>query len=237
MITIACAFWDANPLSKQFSRHYTEADVCALYRGFQKHLTLPFRFVCWTEKDRDFAEDGIEQRRLQDERPCYGSLTQCYELNTPTIMVGLDTIIVGNCDDLARYCLEADKPAVPMDPFQPDIVCNAVSLVPAGHDWLWREYSGQNDMDWIRDNWKAGRIVAFDKLFPGQVVSYKRHVEKVGLQPDMRIVYFHGERKPHELGHVGWIKRHWDFRDEDVRRVRDLDAEKTFAVHTGFPGA
>ena len=188
MINIACAFWDANPLSKQFSRHYTEADVCALYRGFDKHLTIPFRFICWSEQDRDYAEPAIEQRRLRDERPSYGSLTQCYELNEPTIMVGLDTVIVGNIDHIARYCFEATKPAVPMDPFYPDQVCNGVTLVPAGNDWLWREYPGQNDMDWIRDSWKAGRIVAFDKLFPGQIVSFKRHVRKDGLTDDTRIV-------------------------------------------------
>jgi hypothetical protein len=238
MINIAVAFWDANPLSKQFSRHYTEADVCALYRGWKKHLTVPFRFICWSEKDRDYGDLPIEQRRLQDERPCYGSGTQCYELNEPTIVMGLDTIIVGNCDHLAAYCLDpANKPAVPMDPFYPDIVCNGVTLVPAGNDWLWRGYSGQNDMDWVRDNWKAGKIVAFDKMFPGQIVSYKRHVEKQGLGEDVRICYFHGERKPHELAHVGWIWREWDYRPEDAKRVRDLEVEKKFAVHTGYPGA
>lgn len=237
MINIACAYWTANRLSKQFSRHYTEADVCALYRGFKKHLTVPFRFICWSERERDYAEPGIEQRRLRDEQPSYGSLTQCYELNEPTIMVGLDTVIVGNCDHLSAYCIGADKPAVPMDPFFPQTVCNGVTLVPGGNDWLWTEWPGNNDMDWIRDNWKAGRIAAFDALFPGQVVSYKAVVREHGLTEDTRIVYFHGECKMHELPHVGWIARHWDYRPEDARRVRDLEREKTFAVHAGFPGA
>lgn len=237
MITIACAFWDANSLSKQFSRHYTEADVCALYRGFKRNLTVPFRFICWSEKDRDYAETAIEQRRLQDEKPSYGSLTQCYELNEPTIMVGLDTIIVGNIDHIAAYCIEGSKPAVPMDPFYPNEVCNGVTLVPGGNDWLWTQYPGNNDMDWIRDNWRAGKIIAFDDLFPGQVLSYKRHVHERGVPEDARIIYFHGEKKPHELQHVGWITREHDYRPEEVRRVRDLEVEATYAVHTGFPGA
>lgn len=237
MINIACALWDANRLSKQFSRHYTEADVCALYRGFKKHLSVPFRFICWSERERDYAEPEIEQRRLRDANPSYGSLTQCYELNEPTIMVGLDTVIVGNLDHIAAYCLGAEKPAVPMDPFFPQTVCNGVSLVPAGNAWLWTEWDGRNDMDWIRDNWKAGRVVAFDKLFPNQIVSYKAKIMKDGLEDDTRIVYFHGQLKPHELPHVGWIARHWDYRPEEARRVRDLGAEKGFAVHTGFPGA
>jgi len=78
MINVACALWDANRLSKQFSCHYTEADVCALYRGFKKHLSVPFRFICWSEKERDYAEPGIGQRKLDAETPSYGALTQCY---------------------------------------------------------------------------------------------------------------------------------------------------------------
>lgn len=237
MINIACAFWDANRLSKQFSRHYTEADVCALYRGFKKHLTQPFRFVCWSEKERDYAEPAIEQRSLAAETPSYGALTQCYELNEPTIMVGLDTVVVGNCDHIADYCLTAEKPAVPFDPFKPETVCNGVTLVPAGCDWLWTQYEGQNDMDWIRDLWKAGRVTTFDHLFPGQIVSFKASVRDTGLTPETRIVYFHGEHKMHELPHIGWIARHWDYRPEEARRVRDYELEKSFAVHTGFPGA
>tara|TARA_R110000868_G_scaffold18728_5_gene81797 strand:- start:1708 stop:2421 length:714 start_codon:yes stop_codon:yes gene_type:complete len=237
VINITCALWTANKLSKQFSRHYTEADVCALYRGFKAHLNVPFRFICWSERERDYAEPGIEQRRLRDERPSYGSLTQCYELNEPTIMVGLDTVIVGNLDHIAAYCLGASKPAVPMDPFKPTTVCNGVTLVPGGNDWLWTEYQGQNDMDWIRDNWKAGRIVAFDDIFSKQIVSYKAEIRAEGLGEDTRIVYFHGEHKMHELPHVGWIAKHWDYRPEDARHVRDPALEKTFAVHTGFPGA
>ncbi len=237
MINVGCCLWDANRLSKQFSRHYTEADVCALYRGFKKHLNVPFRFICWSERERDYAEKAIEQRQLRDANPSYGSLTQCYELNEPTIMVGLDTVIVGNLDHIAAYCLGGDKPAVPIDPFKPETVCNGVSLVPGGNDWLWTEWDGRNDMDWIRDNWKAGRIRAFDSLFPNQIVSYKASVREFGLTDDTRIVYFHGEHKMHELPHIGWISKHWDYRPEDVRRVRDFEAEKTFAVHTGFPGA
>jgi hypothetical protein len=48
-----------------------------------------------------------------------------------------------------------------------------------------------------------------DDLFPGQVVSYKGEVKKHGLTDATRIVYFHGQDKPHELPHVGWIARHW----------------------------
>ena len=217
MIAICTGFWDANQFSKSFSRHYTEADVDALYRSFARHLTVPFRLICWSEKERSYSEP-IEQRRFRPEAlrngaPHYGSMTQLYELNEPMILCGLDTIAVGNCDHLAAYCIGADKPAAPMDPFKPETVCNGVVLVPGGCKWMWEQ--GQyvsNDMDWIRDLYANKRLATIDSLFPGQVVSYKGHVRKTGLTADTRIVYFHGEHKPHELPHVGWIDRHWQHR-------------------------
>lgn len=217
MINVCTGLWDANRLSKPFSRHYTEEDVEKLYRGFARHLNVPFRFICWSERDRTYSEP-IEQRRfnadvLNQGMPHYGSLTQLYELNEPMILVGLDTVVVGNCDSLAAYCIAGDKPAAPVDPFFPSTVCNGVVLVPGGCGWMYHEFQRErpnsNDMDWIRDLYKAGRLVALDKLFPNQIVSYKGHTMKHGLEEETRIVYFHGEKKPHELGHVGWIDRHW----------------------------
>jgi hypothetical protein len=124
-------------------------------------------------------------------------------------MVGLDTIVVGNCDNLAAYCIGGDKPAAPMDPYQTWTVCNGVVLVPGGCDWMWRHWPGNNDMDHIRDLYAQKKLVPIDGLFPNQVVSYKGRVIEHGLDPETRLVYFHGILKPHELPHVGWIHRHW----------------------------
>lgn len=213
MITVCCGLWDANQFSKQFSRHYTETDVEKLYRGFKRHLSVPFRFICWSERERTYSEPEIEQRRFRAETPVYGSLTELYALNEPMILVGLDTIVVGSCDHFAAYCIGADKPAAPLDPFKQGTVCNGVVLVPGGCDWLYHEWARErptsNDMDWIRDLYKAKRLIAFDALFPGQIVSYKASVREHGLSEDTRIVYFHGEAKPHQLPHIGWIARNW----------------------------
>lgn len=206
MIIIAVCLWDANKHSMPFSRHYTSEDVDKLYRGFARNLTVPFRFVCFTERPRVFAED-VEQERLSASEPNYGSLTEPYRLNEPMILCGLDTVVVGNCDHLAAYCLGADKIAVPRDPFQTETVCNGVALVPGGQRWVWDDWRGQNDMEWIRSH--SSRMAVLDDVFPGAVVSYKGHTEKVGLEDATRIVYFHGLKKPHELMHVGWIDRHW----------------------------
>lgn len=205
MITIATLLWDANEHSLPFSRHYAESDVEKLYRGFARHLSLPFRFVCFTERLRAFAEP-IEQERLSAAAPDYGACIEPYRLNEPMILAGLDTIVVGDCDHLAAYAIGGNKLAVPRDPFFPEKVCNGVALVPQGMAHLWRDKpAGKNDMDWIREQ----DVTVLDDLFPGQVVSYKGDIAKNGLSDETRIVYFHGRAKPHELPHVGWIARHW----------------------------
>lgn len=206
MITVATLLWDANKNSLPFSRHYTTEDVEKLYRGFARNLTAPFRFVCFTERPRKFTEDAIEQESLAASEPNYSSCIEPYRLGSPMILVGLDTIVVGNCDALARYCETGTQLAVPRDPFFPDKVCNGVALVPAGHEWVWRTFDGKmTDMEWIRKR----DVAVIDDLFPLAVSSYKGRIRKHGLDDETAIVYFHGDLKPHELGHVGWIAKHW----------------------------
>lgn len=205
MITIACCLWDANDQSFDFSRDYTNEDVDKLYRGFKRNLTVPFRMVCFSEKPRTFEED-IWQERLSAAEPGYGSMIEPFKLDEPMIVCGLDTLIVGNCDDLARYCMEATAPAVPRDPFFPETTCNGVVLAPKGCGYLWREFGGGNDMDWIR---AQPGLALIDDLFPRQVVSYKGHVQHYGLEDDNRIVMLHGKPKARDLMHLDWVAEAW----------------------------
>lgn len=204
MITVACCLWDANDESLPFSRHYSESDVDKLYRGFKRNLTVPWRMVCFTERLRQF-EENIWQERLTAAEPGYGSMIEPFKLDEPMIVCGLDTVVVGNCDDLARYCLEAGAIAAPLDPFFPEKLCNAVVLAPKGCGYLWREFPGGNDMDWIR----AQPAAVIDRIFPKRVVSFKGYVRHFGVPDEASIVYFHGQEKPHQLAHLDWVGEHW----------------------------
>lgn len=204
MLTVATLFWEANAHSRDFSRAYDESWVEKLYRGFRRNLTADFRFVCFTDRRRHFGEPEIEQERIRDREPSYATCIEPYRMGVPMILVGLDTVVTGNIDHLAAYCQEAGRFALPRDPFRPTIACNGVALVPTGHRNVATMHRGENDMEWVRRFPHA----FIDDLWPGHVVSYKGHVEKRGLGA-ARIVYFHGKRKPPELGHVGWLKEHW----------------------------
>lgn len=217
MITIATLLWDANAASRSFSSMYSEAWAERLYRGFARNLTQPFRFVCFTDRDRTFAEP-IEQVRLFDQRPSYASCIEPYRLDAPMILCGLDTVVVGPCDDLADYCFRADVLAVPRDPYKSVQVCNGVALVPGGQKArMWDRFDGRNDMEWIRANPHA----VLDDLFPGRVLSFKAHVagtRSPHAPPSSHcrppagasLIYFHGKHKAHDLAHrIPWIAEHW----------------------------
>lgn len=203
MITIASLLWDANEHSQHFSKMYDESWVIKLYDGFARNLKVNWRFVLFTDRLRKLP-DGIWQERIRAEKPDYSTCIEPFRYGIPMILCGLDTVIVGNCDHLANYCLTHDRLALPRDPYDKTRSCNGVALIPAGHQHIYRNHpKGENDMVWLR---KQDHDY-IDDLFPGQVVSYKGHVKKNGIG-DARIVYFHGNEKPHELND-DWIKDNW----------------------------
>lgn len=208
MLNVACCLWDANEHSRHFSRGYDESWANKLYAGFQKHLTRPFRFVVFTDRERQFAP-GIEQERLWMNPPHYGACTEPFRTDEPTIFCGLDTIVVGNIDHLADYALTAAKPAIPRDPYAGVsrwARTNAVVIAPKGcKAMLWDGYANENDMDWI--NTKDTDLL--DERFPNEVVSYKGRIQYCGLEAETRMVFFHGAAKPSDLPHVGWVHRNW----------------------------
>lgn len=213
MLHVACCLWATNEKTNPACGFYSDEWVPRLYRSFKRHLTVPFRFVVFVDRERDFGE-GIEQERLITKKPDYGALTEPYRLNEPMIVCGLDTIVVGNIDHMAEWCLTGDRIALPRDPKSyslkdkgyPDQGINGVAFVPRGWRRVFDEWRGENDMHHIRKYpW-----VCTDDKWPGHVVSYKLRVrpdgEKLG---DARIVYFHGQPKADTLGHIDWIKENW----------------------------
>lgn len=202
MLHVCTLLWDANRHSYDFSRCYDETWVEKLYRGVARNLTIPFRFVCFTEREREFAEP-IEQERLSTKEPGYGNCIEPFRLGEPMILMGLDTVIVANIGHFAEYCLSAEKVALPRNPDNLRQSCNAVCLAPKGWQHIANEWRGENDMTWLRRYPTA----FIDDMWPGQVLSFKRHVKTAGLG-DARIVYFHGQEKPGQIDEP-FVTEHW----------------------------
>jgi hypothetical protein len=206
LLRVVTCLWQPNQHSLPGSLCYTDEWVDKLYRGFRRNLSLRFEFVLFTDKYRRFQEP-IRQEILSNKEPDYGSFTEPYRLDDPMILVGLDTVIVGNIDHFWNYCFTADKIALCRDPYKLERSINGIALVPAGFRWIWDTWQGENDMEWLRQH--AEHTVFIDDIWPGHCLSLKAHdVRAKGLQ-GARVIYFHGVPKPHKLGHLGWIREHW----------------------------
>jgi len=212
VLTVCCMLWISNDWSKPFSRDYDEEWVNRLFRGCQRNLSRPFRFVCITDRKRIFVE-GVDQELMISaigRVPWFGCLIEPFRLNVPMLFAGLDTVIVGNLDQMAAYCLSETQIALPRDLYTPTRSCNGIALVPAGHKWVWDQWleagANENDMTWLRRFPNAW----VDDLFPGNAVSY-RWIENFnnGKLDDVRVVYMAGRPKMNQLTHLDWIKAHW----------------------------
>lgn len=214
MITIATLLWDANENSLPFSRSYDESWVEKLYRGFARNLTVPFRFQCWSNRMRTYSETAIRPSFLGF-NPSYGDCMYPLTTGEPTILVGLDTVVLRNIDHLAQWCLTpGDKLGLPRDPFHWSQACNGVILAPENfcgpHRRLDRDV---NDMDWCR----AQPHVFIDDIFSGSVKSYKGHVrgmtDHFAGHPQgfdgIDICYLHGVPKQDMLGDIPEIAENW----------------------------
>ncbi|MGD9880466.1 MAG: hypothetical protein AB7F22_10575 [Reyranella sp.] len=205
MLTVVAPLWDANAESFGFSRCYNEAWVERLYRGFARNLTRPFRFVCFTDRLRTFAHPEIGQERFAAAAPTYRDGVELYRLSGPLLVLGLDTVIVGNIDHLADWCETTDRLGLPRDPFNPGRACNGIALAPREHGHVLADWDGEDDMAAVRKH----PHVYIDDLWPGQVISFKGAGQPEALGPDVRIVYFHGRPKPHDLTHLAWVREAW----------------------------
>lgn len=204
MLNIVTCLWDPNDTSFEFSRCYDDIWVEKLYRGVARNLTVPYRFVLFSDRLRLKLPFDIQQESLRVRPITYGSFTEPYKLGEPMILMGLDTVITGNIDHLANYCMTGDSIALPRDPYMPSRACNGVALVPKGKQDIWNRWCGENDMIWLRKQ----PHVFIDDLFPESVVSFKGSVRDRGLR-DARIVYFHGIPKMQDLTDLPWVAEHW----------------------------
>ena len=203
-IFLSACLWDANDKSEKFSRCYDEKWALKLYRMWHRNLTIPHRFVLFTDRQRKLPEEITQIVRPNLGKNGYGDCVVPFKIEEPMIFTGLDTLIVGNCDKFARWCFEADKIALPKHPNE-DFSINGVVLKPQGHTEIFEEWRGENDMDWMR-KWPHDRI---DNLWPDRVVSYKKAVRDPRLFMLARIIYFHGQPKMHNLSHIELVRQNW----------------------------
>lgn len=200
-------------VTMKFGEKYSSDWANRLFAGVKRHCSVPFRFVCFTEKPKDLHSDiHIEQRE-----DLSGWWNHLYAFSGWTgyrqMMIDIDDVITGPLDDLATY----DGPhAVNSDVYNSKNVDGGFQLISPGNGLkLWKQFIVNPSA--VRSHYYSDKqfyiahindSLRVDNLFPGQWVSYKVHCQNKGLPENARIVGFHGKPKPDEVNEE-WIKEHW----------------------------
>ena len=189
--------------------------VANLYRGVRRHLNAPFRFVCLTDSPLDIPIDALNiegsdwYAKMELFRPGrFGDDDQ-------VLFFDLDTVIIGNVDELAAYDGEI---AGLSDFYYPDRLQSSVlSFKPStcGHIWTKWERMGKprnkrGDQGVIEVY--APNAERFQDLFPDVIVSFKADCES-GVPLSARVVCFHGEPKPDNCPDT-FLQQAWRNTDE-----------------------
>ncbi len=207
-LTVCCVKWGA-----EFGPEYPNRLAAAVDR----HLTVPHRFVCFTEDPA-----GVEYETAPFGFPQLPGWWQKVWLFSrvwrgPMLYFDLDTLIVDSIDFVAE---RLDEFTILRGFYQPFRFGSGVMMIPKDFGQVvWREfrknptwamhYCGKlGDGHWMqlclgeRDRWQD--------LYPGRFVSYKVHCDKAGWPRGAAVVNFHGLPRTHQAAEVRpWVASAW----------------------------
>lgn len=198
------------------SEPYTEEWVAKLKRGVARTLKTPHKFKCLTAN----KSVPCERIPMKHDWPAWWAKLELFRpgvITGPTLYLDLDTICVGDMDDLS----DLDQDFAMLHNFHdPSVVGSGVMWFRkpphevytkfAQKPWEWMEYYQQyrtgnhiGDQAFIADTLRKN--VSF--IENTRIKSYKKHCREA-LPDDTSIVCFHGLPRPEHVK-TDWMERCW----------------------------
>lgn len=207
--------WSGNDMGVEY--------VNRLYRGVQRNLTTPHRFICLTNIPKEGFESGVEILKLDSPswKGCLPKICMfdpALGLKGQVFSLDIDVVITGSLDEMCSYrgdfCARSKFMPGMEHKLDGDVVGFRVGF---GVDSIWKPFvdnpqeverlTGGRERYWYRHC--MDEVDRWQRLYPGQLVSYKRHVRKdSGVLINARIVSCHGTPRPHQIKD-NWIKEYW----------------------------
>ncbi len=220
MLTVCCLKW-----GDKYGREY----VLRLQRGVERNLTVPHRFVCFTEA----PIEGVDWEPLPSELPSWWSkigLTKPGLFSGPVLYLDLDVIIRDSLDPLVALLEQGPGPWCRDDfsyslrkPRQDLDVGSRLYLGGVGtvnsSVMLWHG----DAMRKVWDEWRPefmkqchgdqniiSRTLGIDgiRFIPDQLVTSYKYARHRG-EPDGNVVVFHGDPKPPDLPASHPLRQLW----------------------------
>jgi hypothetical protein len=195
---------------------YKVEHVVRLHGQWAAHYDKPYRFVCLNDvHDAEITLDEVEYVPLKYDWPRWWAKVEMFSPDMERFgrmfFMDLDNTICGDMSDLAGYdgtaCVTSDFNWLDC-PSQ-----SVLNFAPGTMHHLWDTFM-QDPAEWMKQGDRRipphygdqilmtkvyGKdIDRWQDLFPGQVVSYKKHC-KTGVPENARIIQFHGKPKPWDV--------------------------------------
>jgi len=217
MINVVCFKW-----GKEFGPEY----VNRLYHSVKRNTTIDLNFICYTE---DPSGVECETREFLEPLPHWwyiiGLFNKSHGFTDRVVYMDLDTIILNNID----HILSIDVPFITLrDYYRPRGLQTAyIAWQPSWGEFIWERLAAQYSRDQYPLLRKLGRgtngfledsvglgpeVPRLQDHVPGECVSYKVHIRDKRQAcnfNDVRMVFFHGKPRPHEVANLDWMKENW----------------------------
>jgi len=211
-------------ITVKWGTKYDSEYVNKLYRGFCRHTTRKFTFICFTD-DSKGLDPNIQPRSLIENWTGWWGKASIFSaehnLSGLKFFIDLDMIITGSLDEILKFpgkfalmrtdeiscetqnkngynssvILWRDNAAFEIIYKQLKEVFTEVTKYIYRFDY-WLEMTVRNS-EFVQD------------LFPGQIRDYTADCTGDTLPPDTRIVAFPRDPKPHEVKNCQWLDSHW----------------------------
>lgn len=210
MLTVICVLKAGGP--------YDASWVAKLERAVERHLSVPYHFVCLTD-----MEVSCEKIPLKHDWPGWFAKIELFRpgvIDGPTLYLDLDSVLVGSIDSIAdlpydfamlRNLNDSSKASSAVMWFRepPHHVYTTFAENP---EHYMAEYAKANGGVYIGDQafiWDAmdRKVPLFSDEFPKLIRSYRRHCQN-GIPAGCAMVQFGGPLKPDNVKDA-WVKEAW----------------------------
>ena len=207
----------------KFGTKYSAEYVNKLFRGIIRNTSKEFLFTCFTDNTNGL--DIVDARPLPLSRNDWFAKIglynkELYNENDQIFYFDLDTVIVGNLDEIFEY---SGNFMILRDFYRRNgYGSGLMSWRPDAVDHMAKNYRGQRcphgDQGWCEQQYKNADI--WQEKYPEKVISYKVHIKGNGrVRPGWTqhggslntasIVCFHGRPWPHDVRTESWMVEHW----------------------------
>lgn len=211
----------------KFGTKYSDEYVNKLFGGIKRNTSKGFLFTCFSDRynTQHNIVDDVDVQPLPLQRNDWFAKIglyhkELYYENDQIFYFDLDTVIVGNLDEIFEY---SGNFMILRDFYRRNgYGSGLMSWRPHAVDHMAKNYHGQKcahgDQGWPEQQYPGADI--WQEQYPEKVISYKVHVQRSrrpnpnwtnhpGSLETASIVCFHGRPMPHDVANLNWMKEHW----------------------------